>query len=165
MTDSNLYRFTKEPTKFEFVEGSPLKLSNKLNFFHSKNKFRKELNRLQYIFKDYTGFSLLAPGIRDSYLKNEYIEKFLIVILASNETIVNANEIIQKYSSLNLKEGCYFIESSSDHILLLATNMDGLIEGLDQLEELFHQIFRAYLEKQNFDDFVEVKPFLMQGCT
>ncbi|MFX1411081.1 MAG: hypothetical protein ACFFA6_12070, partial [Promethearchaeota archaeon] len=61
------FEFEKEPKEITYIEGEPLKLNKDFVFFHNKSFFRKELTRLQYLFKSYTSVSLLASGIRDSY--------------------------------------------------------------------------------------------------
>ena len=75
------FELNKDSTTISYKEGEPLKLDNNFSFFHNKNKFRKELNKLQYLFRKYTGDSLVASGIRDSYLKEEISEDFLIIFL------------------------------------------------------------------------------------
>ncbi|MFX0009395.1 MAG: hypothetical protein ACFE9R_03695, partial [Candidatus Hermodarchaeota archaeon] len=72
------YEFRTDPKEITYLDDEPLKLDKNFSFFHNKIKFRKELTRLQLIFRDYTNISLLAPGIRDSYLTEEYSENNLI---------------------------------------------------------------------------------------
>ncbi|MFX0156245.1 MAG: hypothetical protein ACFE9Q_17115, partial [Candidatus Hodarchaeota archaeon] len=62
------FKFEKSPLKITYLDKEPLKLTNEFIFFHNKSKFRKELNRLQYLIKSYTKVPLHAAGIRDSYL-------------------------------------------------------------------------------------------------
>lgn len=158
------YEFSKKPKKLNYRDGEPLRLNNEFNFFHNKNKFRKELNRLQYLFKNYTGNTLVASGIRDSYLKDEYSEKYLLVLFTTNEIIKKATDIVEKHSDLNLSIGCFYIESNSDYILLISLDMDGLISGIDTLEEVFSQTFEDYIRQKEFDDFVKIRPFELLSC-
>ena len=74
------FKFTNPPKSISYIEGEPLKLTEKFNFFHNKNNIRKSLNQLQYLFKTYIKNPLLASGIRDSYLDEEYTEEYLILI-------------------------------------------------------------------------------------
>ncbi|MHA2430010.1 MAG: hypothetical protein ACXACC_03140 [Promethearchaeota archaeon] len=104
----NEFEFKETPKEISYREGEPLILSNEFSFFHNKNKFRKDLNRLQYIFKNYTKDSLVAAGIRDTYLKEEYTEDFLIVLFTTNEIVKNANEIIEKYINKKFNSGCFY---------------------------------------------------------
>jgi len=158
------FEFKKPPKKVSYLEGKPLKLSNQFSFFHNKNKFRKELNRLQYLFKDYTDNPLLAAGIRDSYLKGEFSEDFLIVIFTTNDVINTANDIVEKFINKKYDFGCYYLESTSDYILLITKDMDSLISGINILEEIFIQTFDDYLEKEAFEDYVKIRPFLIHNC-
>ena len=54
------YEFRSDPKEISYLDDEPLKLDKNFSFFHNKSKFRKELTRLQMVFKDYTGISLLA---------------------------------------------------------------------------------------------------------
>ena len=81
------FKFEKVPLKIAYFDKEPLNLSNELTFFHNKSKFRKYLTQLQYLIKSFTNTPLQAAGIRDSYLKEEFSEKFLIVLLSTSETI------------------------------------------------------------------------------
>lgn len=158
------YEFSKKPKKLNYKDEEPLRLNNEFNFFHNKNKFRKELNRLQYLFKNYTGNTLVASGIRDSYLKEEYTEKYLLILFTTNEIVKNTNDIMEKHSDLNLLNGCFYIESSSDYILLLSQDMDGLTAGVDTLEEILSQTFEDYIQQKEFNDYVKIRSFELFNC-
>ncbi len=158
------FSFKRKPKDIAYNEGEPLKLNEKFNFFHNKNKFRKELNRLQYIFKDFTGNSLVASGIRDTYIKEEYTENNLIVLFTDNQIIKNTNQILKANLHRKIESGCYYITSTSDYLLLIAKDMDGLVLGIDLMEELFIQIFEHYKEQKNFDEFIEIRQFNAIGC-
>lgn len=157
------FEFKKSPKKISYLEGSPLILSNEFNFFHNKNKFRKELNRLQFLFKDYTDNPLIAAGIRDSYLKEQFSEEFLIVLFTTNDIVRKINQIIEKFVKMEYKSGSYYLESTSEYILLITKDMDGLISGIDILEEIFTQTFEDYLKQQAFEDYVKIRPFLIHN--
>ncbi|MFW9946913.1 MAG: hypothetical protein ACFFDX_08815 [Candidatus Odinarchaeota archaeon] len=165
-----MYEYLK---KFEFKEilkeltypdGEPLILTNNFSFFHNKNKFRKHLNRLQYIFKNYTKDSLVAAGIRDTYLKEEYTENFLIILFTTNEIVKNANEIIEKYINMKFDSGCFYLETTSNYMLLIAKEMKGLISGIDIMEEIFTQTFEDYLKQEKFDDYIKIRQFFLNNC-
>ncbi|MFW9930950.1 MAG: hypothetical protein ACFFD1_16295 [Candidatus Thorarchaeota archaeon] len=159
------FEFDKKPDDLNYVDGEPLKLNNEFNFFHNKNKFRKELNRLQYIFKKFTGDSLVASGIRDTYLKEEYTENNLLVLFTDNQIVKNTNTILQSNLKRAISTGCYLITVSSEYILLIAKDIDGLILGVDLLEELFTQVFEHYMKQKKFDEYVTIRQFNASGCT
>ena len=77
------YEFKISPKKITYGDEKPLKLSNEFSFYHNKSLFRKELNRLQYLFHKYLKTSLLAAGIRDSYLKEKYSGNYLIIAVGA----------------------------------------------------------------------------------
>lgn len=158
------YEFRSNPREITYLDDAPLKLDKNFSFFHNKIKFRKELTRLQLIFKDYTKISLLASGIRDSYLKEEYSEKFFIVIFTTNQAIKDANQMIDPYKDTNIKPGCFYLESTPNYMLLLAKNMEGLTSGIATLEEIFTQTFEIYFTQKNQDDYIKIKPFKLFNC-
>ena len=88
------YEFEKAPEKIEYFDDEPLRLNQNFRFYHNKNKFRKYLTDLQYVFKEYTKIALQAPGIRDTYLKEKYTENYLITIFTTSETIKKAHQKI-----------------------------------------------------------------------
>jgi hypothetical protein len=117
------------------------------------------------LFKNYTNISLLAPGIRDSYLKEAYSDNFFIVIFTSNEGIKNANQMIDPYKDINIKPGCFYLESASNYMLLLARDMEGLILGIDTFEDILTQTFNIYFEQKDTDSYVKIKPFRLYNCS
>ena len=153
------FELNKDSVKISYNKGEPLKLNNDFNFFHNKNKFRKELNKLQYLFRNYTGDSLVASGIRDTYLKKEISENFLIIFFATNDTVKNANDFIEPKKNLAIEEGCYYLESTTNHILLLSKDMAGLTAGINTLESIFTQVFEHYLQVNNPEDYAKIRPF------
>ncbi|MFX1496017.1 MAG: hypothetical protein ACFFBH_00685 [Promethearchaeota archaeon] len=157
------FEFKKSPKNISYLEGPPLILSNELSFFHNKNKFRKELNQLQFLFKDYTDNPLIAAGIRDSYLKEEFSEEFLIVLFTTNDIVRKTNKIVEKFVKMEYKSGSYYLESTSEYVLLIAKDMDGLVSGINVLEEIFTQTFEDYLKQQAFEDYVKIRPFLIHN--
>jgi hypothetical protein len=159
------FNFTTKLEEKKYVEGDPLQLNNEFNFFHNKNKFRKELNRLQYIFKNFTGNSLVASGIRDTYIKQEFTENNLIVLFTDNQVVKNTNNILEENLKREIKTGCFYIVSKSEYLLLVAKDMDGLISGIDVLEELFTQIFEHYMQQKNFEEYVKIRQFNAYGCS
>ena len=153
------FELNKDSVKISYNDGEPLELNNDFNFFHNKNKFRKELNKLQYLFRNYTGDSLVASGIRDTYLKKEISENFLIIFFATNDTVKNANDFIEPKKNLAIEEGCYYLESTTNHLLLLSKDMVGLTAGINILESIFTQVFEHYLQVNNPEDHAEIRPF------
>ncbi|MBY8987886.1 MAG: hypothetical protein KGD61_05480 [Candidatus Lokiarchaeota archaeon] len=159
------YEFRTNPREIKYLDDEPLKLDKNFSFFHNKIKFRKELTRLQLLFKDYTKISLLASGIRDSYLKEEYSERFFIIIFSTNQVIKDANRIIEPYKNTNIKPGCFYLEATPNYMLLLTKDMEGLTSGIDTLEDILTQTFKLYFEQKDIDDYVKIKPFKLFNCT
>ena len=158
------YEFRSKPKEITYIDDAPLKLDKNFSFFHNKNKFRKELTRLQLIFKDYTKNSLPASGIRDSYLKEEYSDKFFMVIFTTNQVIKDANQMIDPYKDTDIKPGCFYLESTPNYMLLLAKNMEGLTSGIATLEDILRQTFEIYFKQSNQDDYIKIKPFKLFNC-
>ncbi len=158
------YEFRSKPKEITYIDDEPLKLDKNFSFFHNKNKFRKELTQLQLIFNDYTKISLPASGIRDSYLKEEYSEKFFIVIFTTNQVIKGANQMIDPYKDTNIKSGCFYLESTPNYMILLAKNMEGLISGIATLVDIFTQTFEIYFKENIRDDYIKIKPFKLFNC-
>ena len=158
------YEFRSKPKEITYLDDAPLKLDKNFSFFHNKNKFRKELTQLQLIFNDYTKISLPASGIRDSYLKEEYSDKFFIVIFTTNQVIKDANQMIDPYKDTNIKPRCFYLESTPNYMLLLAKNMEGLISGIATLVDIFTQTFEIYFKQNIQDDYIKIKPFKLFSC-
>ena len=158
------YVFKSKPKEITYIDGEPLKLSKDFSFFHNKIKFRKELTRLQIFFKDSAKIAPQASGIRDSYLKEEYSENFLLVIFTTNEIIRQANLIIEPHKNIELSPGCFYLQSNSESMLLLAKDMEGLSYGVDTMEEIFSQTFEIYFEQKNFDEYIKIRPFKLLNC-
>ncbi len=159
------YEFRSKPREITYLDDEPLKLDKNFCFFHNKIKFRKELTRLQLISKELTNFTLNASGIRDSYLKEEYSENFLLVIFTTNQVIRDANQIIDPYKNTEIKPGCFHLESTPHYMLLLAKDIEGLISGVDALEDILTQTFKLYFEQRKMDDYIKIKPFKLISCT
>ncbi len=158
------YVFKSKPKEITYIDGEPLKLSKDFSFFHNKIKFRKELTRLQNLFKDLAKIALQASGIRDSYLKEEYSENFLLVIFTTSQIIRQADLILEPHKNLELSPGCFYLESNSESMLLLAKDMEGLSFGVDTMEEIFSQTFEIYFEQKNFDEYLKIRPFKLLNC-
>jgi len=158
------YEFKNPPKEIKYYDDKPLELSNEFSFYHNKSLFRKELNRLQYIFKNYLKTSLIAAGIRDSYLKEEFTEKFLILMFTTSKIIKNTNQIIEVHSQMEIPSGYFYLESNSKYMLLLTKDKDGLNSGIDTLEEIFTQTFKDYFNRKKFDEYIKIRPFKMISC-
>ncbi len=158
------FEFEKEPKEITYIKGEPLKLNKEFVFFHNKNLFRKELTRLQYLFKSYTNIPLIASGIRDSYLKDEFSQKNLIVIFTTNEVIKETNQIIKNNSNVEINSNCFFLEATSTYMLLLAKDLKGLILGLDTMELVIKQVMDEYFNQKKFDEYIKIRPFKLYNC-
>lgn len=158
------FKFEKVPHKIAYFDKEPLKLSNELIFFHNKTKFRKYLTQLQYLIKSYTNTSLHAAGIRDSYLKEEFSEKFLIVLFSTSETIKKSNQIIEPHSEMELNNGCFYLEVDTNFMLLLSKDVEGLILGINTMEIILKQIMEDYMDQKQFDDYIKICSFKLIDC-
>lgn len=158
------FEFEPDVKEIQYLEGEPLKLNEKFSFFHNKNFFRKNLNRLQNLMKDYLRNSLTAAGIRDSYLKEEYSEKYLIVLFTDIETIKNANQILAPKENIDIKPSCYYMESAGEYFLLLAREKEGLKLGLETMELILKQVLDHYFNQKNFDEYIQIVPFKLHSC-
>ena len=159
------YEFKHPPKEIKYYDDDPLKLSSEFSFYHNKSGFRKELNRLQYLFRDYLKTSLNAAGIRDSYLKEEYTENYLIILFTTSKNVKDTNQIIEAHSKIEILSGCFYLKSSSKYMLLLTKDMDGLNSGIDTLVEIFTQTFKDYFNRKKFDEHIKIRPFKMTSCT
>ncbi|MHA2391661.1 MAG: hypothetical protein ACXAEX_06805 [Promethearchaeota archaeon] len=158
------FTFEKSPKEITYLEEEPLKLTEEFTFFHNKSKLRKELSRLQYLIKSYTKNPLLALGIRDSFLKQEYTDQFLIMIFTTSEVVESTNSIIQEYLNLEITEGCFYLKTTPNYMLLLTRDLAGFHEGIDVVEEILKQILEDYFDKKDFQDFIKICPFTLKSC-
>jgi len=159
------YEFKNNPKEITYFDGEPLKLSNEFTFYHNKNWFRKELNRFQYLFKTYLKNPLLASGIRDTYLKEEYAENYLILLFTDILTVKNTNHIIETNLDKEISQGCFYVISNPKYLLLIAKEKNGLVSGLNVMEEILTQTLEDYFNQQQFDDFIKIRPFKLFNCT
>ena len=158
------YDFKNPPAEIKYTDEEPLKFTKEFGFFHNKIQFRKNITKLQNIVKEYLPTSIVAAGIRDSYLKAEFTEKFLILLLTTIENHKLANDIIEPHANRTINKGCFYIETNSKYMLLLAKDMDGLISGIDTVEEILIQTFEHYFKRKNFDEFIKIRPFVLNTC-
>ncbi|MFX1394321.1 MAG: hypothetical protein ACFFAH_12210 [Promethearchaeota archaeon] len=158
------YEFKNRPKEINYYDDKPLELSSEFSFYHNKSLFRKELNRLQYLFRNYLKTSLIAAGIRDSYLKEEFTEKFLIILFTTSKIIKDTNRIIEAHSVMEIPSGCFYLESNSEYLLILTKDMDGLNAGIDTLEEILTQTFKDYFNRKKFEEYIKIRPFNMISC-
>ncbi len=158
------FTFEKPPTNITYLDKEPLKLTNEFIFFHNKSKFRKNLVALQNLIKSYTNAPLHAAGIRDSYLKEEYSEKFLITLFTTPETVKNANKIIEKHLEMEINKGCFYLKAETNFILLLSKGMEGLDLGVKTLEIILKQVLDDYMNQKKFDDYIKVRTFELSNC-
>ena len=157
------YNFEKPLKEIKYYDDEPLELNNEFQFFHNKNTFRREINEVQYLFKDYVNFALHAAGIRDSFLKEQYTENNLILIFTTPDIIRGANQIFENCTR-EVKEGCFYIRSTSEYIFLKAKDMKGIKAGLDIMHEILKQTLEDYFNQNKFDDYIKVRPFEIYSC-
>ena len=115
------YKFKNPPNEISYLDGEPLKLSDGFIFYHNKNKFRKELNRLQNVFKTHTKTPLIASAIRDTYLKVEYSNKYFIVYFTIGEFINELNDIIDSHVNKEINQGAFLLKNTSNYMLKLGS--------------------------------------------
>lgn len=159
------FELKNSPLKLDFLEGDPLKLSEEFKFYHNKLKFRKEINRLQYLFQKYFKSPLQATGIRDSYLNEKFTESFFILIFSTYDIIRKMDDLMKNYLDIIIKRGCFFIESNSNYIILLSKDMEGLTAGIYTMEEILTQILDNYFQKKEFDTHIKIYPFKLYNCS
>jgi len=158
------FKFEKLPSKITYIDEEPLKLNSEFIFFHNKSKFRKELNRLQYLIKTYTKVPLQAAGIRDTYLKESISENYFIILFTISDIMKKANEIIEPNLSIELNPGCFYLESNTEFMLLISRDIEGLISGVDTLETILKQVLEDYTNQKRFDDYIKIRPFKLTDC-
>jgi hypothetical protein len=160
------FNIKEPPKKITYLEGEPLELNEEFKFYHNKLKFRKYINQLQYLFQDYMEITLQAPGIRDSYLKKLYTNSYLMVIFTDQETIKETNRIIEKHADLLIEKGCYYLETTSDYMLLLSKDLEGIKAGTKTMRDILEQVLNDYFNVQNdFDKFIKIRLFSLYGCS
>lgn len=157
------FNFGTAPKNITYIAGEPLNLSERFDFFHNKSKIRKVLNLLQYLFKSYIKTPLLASGIRDTYLKEEYSEEYLIILFTTPDIMKNASEIIELYSNIEFTKGKFILVTTQDYMLLLAKDMDAINSGVEYMEEILKQILEDYFTKKDFEDFIKVRQFSLSN--
>lgn len=158
------FEFDKSPKNITYFDNEPLKLNNEFIFFLNKSKFRKELTRIQNLIKYYIKTPLIVTGIRDTYLKKQYTEKYLLVLFTTSEVVKETNTIIEAHSDIELNLGCVFLETNSEYLLLLTRNMEGLILGVNIMELILKQILEDYLNQKKFDEYITIRPFKLIDC-
>ena len=158
------FKFEKTPSKITYLDEEPLKLSNEYIFFHNKSKFRKELNRLQYLIKSYTKIPLHAAGLRDSYLKQEYFKNYFIVLFSTSEIAKKSNEIMDTISDKVLNPGCFYLKTSSDFMVLISRDVEGLNLGIETMEIILKQVLEDFMNQKKFDDYIKVGSFELLDC-
>ncbi len=158
------FKFENPPKKITYLDVEPLKLTEEFGFFHNKSKLRKALTPIQYLFKSYLKNPLIATGIRDSYLKEGFTEKYLIVLFTTSEVVKDTNKIVEKYSDIELNQSCFLLEATSKYMLLLAKDMDGLTFGIGTIEDILKQVMEDYFNKKNFDEYIKIPSFQLSNC-
>lgn len=158
------FKFNKPPKNIIYLDDEPLKLTEEFTFFHNKSKLRKALTPVQYTFKSYLKNPLLATGIRDSYLNEEFTEEYLIVLFTTSNIVKEINKILEKHSEVQLNKGCFYLATSSSYMILLAKDMDGFKSGINIMEEILTQVLQDYFNKKIFEDYIKVQPFQLSNC-
>jgi len=157
------FKFKSPPRSITYLEGEPLKLTEEFNFFHNKNKLRKNLNQLQYLFKSYIKNPLLASGIRDSYLTEKYTEEYLIVLFTTPEIVRESNEILASCSDIEFTQSNFFLITTSNYMMLIAKDMDGINSGIEIMEEILNQVLEDYFNKKNFEVHIKIRQFKLSN--
>lgn len=157
------FKFANPPKSISYLEGEPLKLTEQFDFFHNKSKIRKSLNKLQYLFKSYTKTPLLASGIRDSYLTEEFTDEYLIILFTTPEIVKDTNSILTKYSDIKISKENFLLITTQEYMLLLAKNIDAINSGVDYIEEILKQVLEDYFGKKEFEDFIKIRQFSLSN--
>ena len=159
------FEFEKPPKKITYFDTDTLKLSNDFQFLHNKSKFRKELTRLQNLVKSYTNSPLMVSAFRDSYIKEEYTEKYLIVLFTTPDCIEETNKIIEGYTDIEFSTGCFILETKAKYMLLLTRDMKGLISGVNMMESILNQILEDYMIRKQYNEYIMIRPFKITDYT
>jgi len=157
------YKFGKTPREIKYYDNEPLKLSQEFRFYHNKNKIKVELINLQNLFQDKLKVPLMAPGIRTSYLKDEYSENNFIIIFTSPDTVHKADQIFESITK-ELEAGCYYITTTSEYMILIAKDMKNLKLGIDIMYEILKQTLDDYIVQKEYEDYIKIRPFELYGC-
>jgi hypothetical protein len=164
-TEPLKFEFKKDPKIITYLDGKSLNLTNQFVFYHNKNRFRKDLTRLQNLFNDKVNVPLLASGIRDSYIKEEYSDNYLITIFTTKLKIKESNQMFESMQYKSLEDGCALIYANEEYMILVAKDMIGLVLGIEYIEEILTQILDEYLERKEFDDYIKIRPFKLTACS
>jgi len=158
------FEFKENPKEITYFEEPPLELNEDFVFYHNKSKIRKLLTPLQYLFKSFTKTPLLAFGIQDSFLKKEFTDNYLIILFTTSEIVKNSNGIIAEHIDIEINPGCFYLATTSDYMLLLTKDMDGLNSGAKIMDEILNQVLEDYFTKEKYDDYIKIRQFRTYSC-
>ena len=85
-----------------------------------------------------------------------------MVYFTIGEFITDLNDLIKTHFDKEINQGTFLMENNSKGILLLAKDMEGLVLGIDVMEEIFQQTFDNYFAQNKLDDFIKIRPFKMK---
>ncbi len=142
-----------------YNDKEPLKLNENFCFYHNKSKFRKDLNKLQYLFSEYMKTPLVAAGIRDSYLEESLSEDYLIVLFTTGEVVKNASNIIKKAVTTDIEPDHFLLVNYEEYMLLLAKNLNPLRKGIEMMHIILKQTLEQYIQLKKFDEFIKISQF------
>ncbi len=158
------FEFKENPKEITYIEKPPLELNEDFVFYHNKSKVRKELTPLQFLFKSFTNNPLLALGIRDSFLKKEFTDKYFIILFTTSEIVKKVNGIIAEYTDIEINQGFFYLVTTSDYMLLLTKDMDGVKSGTKAMEEILNQVLEDYSNKEKYNDFIKICQLRIYSC-
>jgi len=157
------YKFKKAPKEIRYGNEEPLNLTDSFIFYHNKNNIRKKLNSLQYLIKSYLNTSLIASGIRDTYLRENLTENHLIIIFSTGNIVKEINTIVEQHID-KCKAQCVYIKNTSKFMLILAKDIEGIDLGVEFMEQILEQTLKDYFEQKMFNDFIKIRPFELSTC-
>ncbi|MFX0004927.1 MAG: hypothetical protein ACFE9C_09505 [Candidatus Hodarchaeota archaeon] len=67
-------------------------------------------------------------------------EKYLIGLFTTLEISKKVNGIIKAHPDLEIKTGCFYLETNTNYMLLLSKDMEGLVSDVDAI----HQIHESF---------------------
>ncbi|MHA2088551.1 MAG: hypothetical protein ACW972_09755 [Promethearchaeota archaeon] len=88
----------------------------------------------------------------------------MIVLFTTPKVIEHTNNIISRYTDVEINQGCFYFETNSEFMLLLTKDLDGLHSGTKIMEEILTQVLEDYFTKKNFDEFIKVTQFKIISC-
>ena len=63
-----------------------------------------------------------------------------------------------------LNPGCFYLKTSSDFMVLISRDVEGLNLGIETMEIILKQVLEDYMNQKKFDDYIKVGSFELLDC-